>query len=182
MASALAMPSQGSPRGSGVFSGDTQRGQRDKLQNQQETLYSLASDTGGRAMLDTNDLTMGIRQASATSPSYYILGFYTTNAARDGRYRRVKVSLRDGLQAKLDYRSGYFAPKDFKDFTSDDKERQLEQAFAVVAYRPAAGAGGEWFACYGTTSFPWRLRSPARRWNWPAAAASSRPNSTSLAK
>ncbi len=123
--------SQGSPRGSGIFSGDTQRGQRDKVQNQQETLYSLASDTGGKALLDSNDLSLGIRQAQRDIASYYILGFYTGNAARDGRYRRVKVSLQSGPQAKLDYRSGYFAPKEFKNFTSDDKERQLEEALSL---------------------------------------------------
>jgi VWFA-related protein len=123
--------SQGSPRGSGVFSGDAQRGQRARFNDQQETLYTLASDTGGKALLDTNDLTQGLRQAQKDISSYYVLGFYSTNAARDGRYRRVKVMLAPSLQARIDYRSGYFAPKDFKSFTASDKERQLEEALAL---------------------------------------------------
>ena len=35
------------------------------------------------------------------------------------------------LSAKLDYRSGYFATKEFKKFDSSDEERQLEQALPL---------------------------------------------------
>ncbi|OYW10793.1 MAG: hypothetical protein B7X34_04200, partial [Acidobacteriia bacterium 12-62-4] len=46
--------SAASPRGSGVFSGQTQRQRRDRETGSQETLFSLANDTGGRALLDSN--------------------------------------------------------------------------------------------------------------------------------
>ncbi|MDX1981156.1 MAG: VWA domain-containing protein [Bryobacteraceae bacterium] len=123
--------SKGAPKGQGLFSGETQRSARVKFNDEQETLHTLAGDTGGKAMLDTNDLTQGIRQAQRDISSYYILGYYSTNEARDGRYRRVKVSVAKNLQARLDYRSGYFAGKDFKDFNSSDKERQLEEALML---------------------------------------------------
>jgi hypothetical protein len=46
-------------------------------------------------------------------PSYYILGYYTTNNSVDGRYRRTKVALKDDTTAKLDYRAGYYSNKSF---------------------------------------------------------------------
>jgi hypothetical protein len=50
---------------------------------------------------------------------------------RDGRYRRIKVQIGKNLTAKLDYRSGYFAAKEFKQFTSSDRERQLQEALML---------------------------------------------------
>ncbi len=123
--------SQASPSGTGIFSGRTQRGQMERLFARQDTLVTLAEDTGGRAFLDANDLTLGIRQAQQDIRSYYILGYYPTNQAQDGRFRRIQVRLNRPLQAKLDYRSGYFAPKDFSRFTESDKEQQLEEALAL---------------------------------------------------
>jgi VWFA-related protein len=123
--------SQAAPRGTSIFSGRAQQRQRDRFQDQQETLYSLAADTGGKALLDSNDLALGIVQVQQDVRSYYILGYYSTNPAQDGRFRRIRVTLASQLQAKLDYRSGYFAAKQFGQFTSQDKERQLEEALAL---------------------------------------------------
>ena len=63
------------------------------FQRSQDTLYSLAKDTGGKAMFDYNDLSLGIVQAAQAVTSYYILGYYSTHAALDGKFHRVKVSL-----------------------------------------------------------------------------------------
>jgi VWFA-related protein len=123
--------SQASPRGTGVFSGAAQQQQRASFNDQQETLYSLAAETGGKALLDNNDLSVGIVQAQKDIRSYYILGYYSTNPAEDGKFRRIKVELTGPAQARLDYRPGYFAPKQFKDFNTADKERQLEEALRL---------------------------------------------------
>ncbi len=122
---------QGARSGSGIFSGNTQRQARDSYNNQQETLYTLAADTGGKALLDSNDLSLGIVQAQKDISSYYILGYYSTNLAEDGHYRRIKVMLEGYPQAKLDFRTGYFASKKFRDFNESDKERQLEEALLL---------------------------------------------------
>ncbi|MCC6588104.1 MAG: VWA domain-containing protein [Bryobacterales bacterium] len=122
---------QGSPGGRGMYSGDSQRQARNNFQQQQDSLYTLAADTGGKAMLDQNDLSAGIVQAQKDVSSYYILGYYSTNAAADGKYRRVKVQIAKGLTASLDYRSGYFASKEFKQFTDSDRERQLQEALML---------------------------------------------------
>jgi len=122
---------QASQGGQGMYSGSSQRTAQSNFQGQQESLYTLATDTGGKALLDQNDLSLGIVQAQKDIASYYILGYYSTNTALDGRYRRIKVSVKSNLTAKLDYRSGYFAGKDFKQFNSSDRERQLQEALML---------------------------------------------------
>ncbi|MEP7366312.1 MAG: VWA domain-containing protein [Acidobacteriota bacterium] len=123
--------SVGSAQGDSLFTGRAQRGRRDKFNAQQETLDTLAADTGGKAMLDSNDLATGIVQAQQSFSSYYILGYYSANPAEDGRYRRVEVKLKSPEKYKLDYRAGYYAPKTFDKYTNTDKERQLEEALRL---------------------------------------------------
>ncbi|HUQ95878.1 MAG TPA: VWA domain-containing protein [Bryobacteraceae bacterium] len=120
-----------SPGGRGMYTGNSQRTMQANLQSQQESLYTLASDTGGKALLDNNDLSLGIVQAQKDIASYYIVGYYSTNTALDGHYRRIKVTVNKKLNAKLDYRSGYFASKQFRQFTSSDRERQLQEALML---------------------------------------------------
>ena len=122
---------QASQGGQAMYSGSGQRTAQSNFQGQQESLYTLASDTGGKALLDQNDLSLGIVQAQKDIASYYILGYYSTNTALDGRYRRIKVAVKSNQTAKLDYRSGYFAGKDFKQFNSSDRERQLQEALML---------------------------------------------------
>jgi len=126
---------KGSPGGQGMYSGSSARAVTSNFQNQQETLYTLAADTGGKALLDNNDLSMGIVQAQKDMTSYYIIGYYSGNAALDGHFRRVKITLNNsalaGKIAKLDYRQGYYAGKQFNKFSESDKERQLAQALVL---------------------------------------------------
>ena len=61
--------------------------------------------------------------------TYYLLGYHSTNPARDGHYRRIVVKS-NVPGVKIDYRRGYYAPADFKHATQDDKERQLEEELA----------------------------------------------------
>ncbi len=126
--------SQASGRGTGIFTGSTQSGRRSSTTGSQDTLYSLASDTGGKALVDSNDLALGIRLAQEDISSYYILGYYSKNAAEDGKFRKVQVKLvSKELQSstKLDFRNGYYASKTFAKFTNSDKERQLEEALTL---------------------------------------------------
>jgi VWFA-related protein len=119
------------PKGSSLFSGAGQTSLRAGINSSQETLYTLAGDTGGKALFDTNDLTLGIRQVQKDIDSYYTLGYYSTNGSTNGRFRRIRVRLNGQAQAKLDYRNGYYAPKTWAKFTASDKERQLEEALAT---------------------------------------------------
>lgn len=119
-------------RGSSMLTGSRQGGLRASVENQQDTLVTLAADTGGKVFLDDNDLSLGLSKARDDVDSYYIVGYYSTNGANDGKFRRVQVALANkSLQAKLEYRSGYYAQKSFSKFTSADKESQLQEALML---------------------------------------------------
>jgi len=120
-----------SPGGLTMFNGQQAGTALGNMLGSQDTLYALAKDTGGKALFDSNDLSLGIVQAAQAVTSYYILGFYTTHTALDGKFHRVKISLAGGRSADLSYRQGYYADKEFAKFTDADKERQLEEALML---------------------------------------------------
>ena len=122
---------QGSNGGIGMFSGSSAQAMMSNFQRSQDTLYALAKDTGGKAMFDYNDLSLGIKQAADAIASYYEIGYYPTHNAKDGRFRRIKVSLREGVAGEVSYRQGYYSDKEFAKFTAADKERQLEEALML---------------------------------------------------
>jgi VWFA-related protein len=118
--------SQASGRGgSSMFSG---RGVSQQFASQaasQDTLVALASDTGGQAFLDTNDFGGVYTKVIADTSAYYLIGYSSTNPARDGRFRRIKVRLnKSGL--KVEHRNGYYATRDFQHSGKQDREQQLQ--------------------------------------------------------
>ncbi len=68
------------------------------------------------------------RVCRATTPGYYLVGYYSTNTARDGRWRTVKVRVSGAAGDHIAFREGYYAPRDFGVYTTEDRERQLEDA------------------------------------------------------
>jgi VWFA-related protein len=122
---------RGNPGGVATYSGGAAMAMVNNFSRSQDTLYALAADTGGKALLDFNDLSMGIVQAQKAYTAYYIIGYYTSNGTLDGKFRRVNISLKEIASAKLDYRQGYFAGKEFGKFNATDKERQLEEALML---------------------------------------------------
>jgi len=117
-------------RGVSAYSGQATLNALNSNFTTQETLVTLASDTGGRAFLDSNDFSKIFKGVQQDTSTYYLLGYHSTNTARDGRYRRIVV--KSNLPgAKMDYRRGYYAPADFRHSTNDDKERQLEEELAA---------------------------------------------------
>ncbi len=116
-------------RGVSAYSGQATLNALNSNFTTQETLVTLASDTGGRAFLDSNDFSQIFKGVQQDTSTYYLLGYHSSNPARDGRYRHIVV--KNNLPGvKLDYRRGYYAPADYKHSTADDKERQLEEELA----------------------------------------------------
>jgi VWFA-related protein len=95
----------------------------------QDTLSTLASDTGGKAFFDSNDFGAVFSQVQKDSSAYYVLGFTSSNAQKDGRFRRLKVQL-NRQDLKLDYRSGYYAGRDFEHLNRADREQQIQDELA----------------------------------------------------
>jgi hypothetical protein len=59
------------------------------------------------------------------------VGYYSTDGARDGRWRNVKVSVANlPAGSHIHYREGYYAEKEFGVYTTEDRERQLEDAMS----------------------------------------------------
>jgi len=121
---------QGSPGGSAMYTGGSAMALSSRFAQSQDTLYQLALDTGGKALLDNNDLDRGIVNAQHAVSDYYILGYYTGNTAVNGKFRKVNVTVNSELASNLDFRHGYFGEKEWGKFTTADKERQLEDALA----------------------------------------------------
>jgi hypothetical protein len=119
---------QGSQGGSAMYTGAAASAMTSRFARSQDTLFALAGDTGGKALLDNNDLDRGIVNAQHADSDYYILGYYTSNTAVNGKFRKVKVSLTQEMAANLDYRQGYFGEKEWGKYTTADKERELEDA------------------------------------------------------
>jgi VWFA-related protein len=90
----------------------------------QETLSTLAEDTGGKAFFDSNDFSGVFSQIQKDTSAYYVLGFTSTNPAKDGHFRHLKVTL-NRPDLKLEYRSGYYAGRDFQHLNHADREQQM---------------------------------------------------------
>ena len=73
---------------------------------------SLAADSGGFTVRNTNDLDSGIQRIAQENRIYYLLGYISSNTARDGRFREIEVKLKDGKGLKVRARKGYYAPSD----------------------------------------------------------------------
>jgi VWFA-related protein len=116
---------QGSRRGTSTFSGASTRNQFGSQAATQDTLTTVAEDTGGRAFFDSNTFGQVFERVVNDTSAYYVLGYSSTNPARDGRFRRIRVRLKRS-DLKLEYRSGYYAPRDFAHSTKDDREEQLQ--------------------------------------------------------
>ncbi|MGA7850772.1 MAG: VWA domain-containing protein [Terriglobales bacterium] len=116
-------------RGTSPYSGQATISALNSNFTTQETLVTLASDTGGRAFLDSNDFTQVFKGVQQDTSTYYLLGYRSTNPARDGRYRRITVKV-NVPGVKIDHRRGYYAPADYQHSTKEDKELQLQQELA----------------------------------------------------
>jgi VWFA-related protein len=81
----------------------------DEARRGQDSLRVLSSETGGFAVVNQNDLNGAFRRIVQENSSYYVLGYYATNAGRDGKFRNVQVRVaRPGVNVRA--RKGYVAP------------------------------------------------------------------------
>ncbi|HVB39133.1 MAG TPA: VWA domain-containing protein, partial [Vicinamibacterales bacterium] len=79
--------------GTSLFSGGAFRSQMSSLHDSRETLTTLASDTGGQTFTDLNDFSHAFAEVQKDNASYYLLGYSPTNAAMDGKFRRIRVDV-----------------------------------------------------------------------------------------
>jgi VWFA-related protein len=117
--------STGSMRGTGAYNGGGLLNNMNSNFASQEVMGTLSSDTGGKAFFDSNDFAPAFAQIQKDTSAYYAIGFHSTDAKRDGRYRKLSIKVnRPGV--KLEYRPGYYAPSDFAHSGKEDREQQLQ--------------------------------------------------------
>ena len=112
------------PRGLAVFEFDLDQGavglrtDQRQLRMTVNTLRTLAEQTGGRAIVNQNDLRPGLRQMLEDASGYYLLGYDSSGEPADGKFHEIEVRLkREGLRVRA--RPGYWA------VTERDVERSL---------------------------------------------------------
>jgi VWFA-related protein len=80
----------------------------DKVFNS-EGSQSIAADSGGFSVRNTNDLNTGIQRIARELEAYYMLGYNPTNTTADGKFRKIEVKVaRKGVEVRA--RKGYYAP------------------------------------------------------------------------
>jgi len=117
--------------GLAAFTGGAVANQLTTLAAQQETLTSLASDTGGKAFTDSNDFGEAFSKVERDISSYYILGFSSSNPNKDGRFRRLTVRLKNRSNAKVEAKDGYYADRDFVHTAKTDREVLLQEQLST---------------------------------------------------
>ena len=76
-----------------------------------DTLRTLAENTDGIAIVNTNDLSAGLKRIVDDVSAYYLLGYYSTNPKFDGRIRNIQVRMKPaGLTVRA--RRSYLAPNE----------------------------------------------------------------------
>ncbi len=177
----LAMPpggdaSSASPSGTAIYSADAVSSQISSLHNSRDTLSTLATDTGGRMFHDLNDFAPAYSDVQKENSSYYLLGYSPSDTRSNGRFRRIKVTV-DRKGVKLEARPGYYAPKNFRQFTTEDKEEQLTQAMdsatpflelpLAVEAAHFQEPGGQYYVVLAAklpgSSIPFKQKSTTRR-------------------
>jgi VWFA-related protein len=79
------------------------------LETQLATIRSLAENTDGIVVSDTNNLGAGAQRIVDDLSSYYLLGYYSTNTRPDGKFHKITVRVkRAGIDVRA--RRGYLAP------------------------------------------------------------------------
>jgi VWFA-related protein len=125
--------------GAAVPPGLQQRVDRASAHLFQETLSSLASDTGGFLVHGTNEPTPGLVRMLADNEAYYLMAYEPTNTKHDGHFRRIEVRVpgRSGLTVRT--RAGYFAPDDRKQAARPGAPAPLPVALSATEARAALG-------------------------------------------
>lgn len=128
--------------------------QFDRVNTRDDTLIEAASTTGGVAVVKANDLNKGLDRVAAQLEAYYVLGYYSTNSAFDGKYRQISVKMKvPGVQ--ISARKGYTAPT----------KAEMAGASAPKTVVPAAVAAAE-AATADALGVLSRIRGSAELYGW----------------
>ena len=76
-----------------------------------ESLRRLSAETGGRAIVNTNNPEQGLKEVLADASAYYLVGYAPTRQLSDGKFHKINVRVkRPGVRVSA--RRGYWAPSE----------------------------------------------------------------------
>jgi VWFA-related protein len=120
--------------GTQLFNGRGALSGFNSLNQSQSTLSTLAADTGGRAFTDSNDFGDAFKRVQKDLAAYYLLGYSSTNTSKDGKFRRIEVTVnrKDLKGLHIEARQGYYAGRNFSNTTKRDRQAQLDDELAAT--------------------------------------------------
>ena len=136
------------------------------LRSRREAMLEMAAATDGLAVVASNDLDAGLKRVADDVTSYYLLGYYASNAKLDGKFRRITVRVkRPGVLVRA--RRGYRAPTE-------------AEVAAAVSAAPAAPVSADEMARTTAMDSLARIRPEARFRIYAAAAGDAVDGPTSI--
>jgi VWFA-related protein len=112
---------------------------QNELRLSQDSLRVLAANTGGFAALNRNDFNTAFDRIVQENSQYYLLGYYSNNTRRDGRFRRIQIRMkRPGLRVAR-ARNGYYEPRGRR--PADPKPGTMNPALSAAIASPLPVAG-----------------------------------------
>jgi VWFA-related protein len=93
----------------------------------QDSLRTLAEETGGYAAVNSNNVATALNRIVRANSTYYVLGYYPATAPRDGRFHKIEVRVkRPGLRVSA--RKGYVSPRPLTAAERAEQDRIRERA------------------------------------------------------
>jgi VWFA-related protein len=92
-------------------------------------LRSLANETGGSAIFNTNNFNERLDKVDQELSNYYVLGFQSSNPKRDGKFRKLEVKT-DAKGVTVKHRDGYVDPRPLDALAGSKGEKSLMNAIA----------------------------------------------------
>ena len=135
-------------------SGVLQRANSGELHASQDSLFTLAADTGGRAVFNTNSLDPGLGRALKETSTYYLLAWKPDLQSKQSKFRRIEVKVVGRPDLTVQVRRGFFdrepeTPKTAKSEKSDNGKKAAE-----VSKSPEGELRKEMFAPYPARDIP----------------------------
>ncbi|MEM8962895.1 MAG: VWA domain-containing protein [Acidobacteriota bacterium] len=104
-------------------------------------LFMMAEGTGGALFEDANDFGTHLDRVLERSTVTYVLTFRTDEITFDGKYHRLRVDLADRPErgTQISHRSGYYAPRPFRELDPLERSLLASDAIATAAERDEVG-------------------------------------------
>ena len=101
----------------------------DEMRLSQDSLRTLAEETGGLAVINANSFTTAFDRIVQANSTYYVIGYYPATTARDGRFHRIEVRVnRPGLRVASRKGYAFSRPKTPADLEKEAAQRARTNA------------------------------------------------------